>query len=792
MSIVHAVQSGGIRESRLVGLVGAVLLAGGGLLALLLAFQSPAVAEMHQTVGYVDGGRGTDGDGCGIFTGTLACKTIQYAIDAQEGYHVIRVAAGVYSESVRIGRDLTLEGGWNSSFSARNPTSYETTIAGESGTGMHAVAVSTATVAALSGLTVFRGDDGVHLYANSGARLTDLAVHGTDDEGIESNGAWLVVSNVQVFETGDNGVFVDTGSAEIYSASVHDTGGRGIYLRGRGSDTISATVVYQTLDDGIRIRDARSGHLIHNRVYAAGADGIQVDDVTSVLVEGNTVYATGGDGLKVDGAGWAALRGNTVHDVENQGVQIQKGNVVTVEDNVVSRTGGAGVLAENAGGQVLVRANSVYSTTGLAEDGIHVSPGVVATIRDNTIRAVTDDAIDFKGLRGVVEENEISVVGDVGIWISETTFISVAHNTLHDVTDSGIRAENSESVFILYNTISHTVAITGSGIAVGAGVAVTIEHNRVYDIAGDGIELQNGQGWIRQNEVYQIGQRGIILDAGDVQVLDNLVYDTWGEGLRVSNGGTAVIEGNTIHDVMGEHRDGIHVEPDVVATIAANRIFYAADDGITFNGSVGTIDGNDVRDNGASGIDVDADEVTIAANRIFNNGTAGIELERAASFTVSNNLVGENGAGGVLVMDDSMGRLVNNTLVGHPSSSMGVGVYVLSPKVTLTSANNIIISHTVGIAVVSGSAVTTAFDDVWHNGLNYNGIASGSGSLKVDPRLADVHNRDYHLLPGSPCVDAGWAALAPALDFERDPRIGNVDIGADELVWHTYLPLVLK
>jgi hypothetical protein len=775
-----------------VRLVGAALLAGLGLMALLLAFQSPAVAEMNQAVGYVDGDRGSDGSGCGVFTGTLACKTIQYAIDAQEQYHVIRVAAGVYSESIRIGRDLTLEGGWNSSFSTWNPTSYETTIAGESGTGMHAVTVSTATVAALSGLTVFRGDDGVHLYANAGARLTDLAVHGTDDEGIESNGAWIVVSNTQVFSTGDNGIYDDTGSAEIYDAIVHDTGGRGVYLSGRGSDTISATVVYQTLDDGIRIRDARSGTLINNRVYAVAVDGIQVDDVTTALIKDNTVYATGRDGLKLDGAGWATLRGNTVYDVENQGVQIQKGNVVTVEDNAVLRTGETGVLAENAGGQVFIQANRVYSTTGLAEDGIRVSPGVVATIRDNTIRGVTDDAIDFKGLRGVVEENDISVVGDVGIWISETTFISVAHNTMHDVADTGIRAENTESVFILYNAISHTAAITGSGIAVGASGAATIEHNRVYDVAGDGIELQNGRGSVGHNEVHQTGERGIIVDAGDVQVLDNVVYGTWGEGLRVSNGGTVVIEGNTIHDVMGEHRDGIHVAPGVVAEISANRIFNAADDGITFNGNVGTIVGNDIRDNGASGIDVDTDEVTITANRIFENGAAGIELERAASFAVSNNLLGENGVGGVLVLDDSTGRLVNNTLVGHPSRSMGAGVHVLSPTVTLTSANNIIISHTVGIWVVSGAAVTTTFDDVWHNDLNYSGLASGGGSLEVDPWLADVHNRDYHLLPGSPCVDAGWTSLAPAFDFEGDPRIGNVDIGADELVWHTYLPMVLK
>ncbi len=61
----------------------------------------------------------------------------------------------------------------------------------------------------------------------------------------------------------------------------------------------------------------------------------------------------------------------------------------------------------------------------------------------------------------------------------------------------------------------------------------------------------------------------------------------------------------------------------------------------------------------------------------------------------------------------------------------------------------------------------------------------GKGNLKAVPKLA---RPSYHLLPGSPCIDAGdSAALAPSMDFEGDPRVlagkGNKkipDIGADE------------
>ena len=61
----------------------------------------------------------------------------------------------------------------------------------------------------------------------------------------------------------------------------------------------------------------------------------------------------------------------------------------------------------------------------------------------------------------------------------------------------------------------------------------------------------------------------------------------------------------------------------------------------------------------------------------------------------------------------------------------------------------------------------------------------GKGNLHAVPKLA---RPSYHLLPGSPCIDAGnIAVLAPALDYEEDPRIlagkGNLklpDLGADE------------
>ena len=66
----------------------------------------------------------------------------------------------------------------------------------------------------------------------------------------------------------------------------------------------------------------------------------------------------------------------------------------------------------------------------------------------------------------------------------------------------------------------------------------------------------------------------------------------------------------------------------------------------------------------------------------------------------------------------------------------------------------------------------------------------------------DPGNGDFHLGPGSPCIDAGTnaAPILPPYDFEGDTRIidgdgdgtPTVDMGVDEVPIRAYLPLVLK
>jgi hypothetical protein len=144
---------------------------------------------------------------------------------------------------------------------------------------------------------------------------------------------------------------------------------------------------------------------------------------------------------------------------------------------------------------------------------------------------------------------------------------------------------------------------------------------------------------------------------------------------------------------------------------------------------------------------------------------------------------------GIWVDAYSVLNMVNNTVTGNTSAGDGGGVaYVVTGTVELLNVYN---------NIIWGNSASGNGGDVWLSGTGQERIFSNNdahdiynvwdvftNNLDVDPQFVDSTNGNYHLVSGSPCIDAGTtnAPSLPSTDLDGNPGIvgGNVDMGCYE------------
>jgi uncharacterized repeat protein (TIGR01451 family) len=191
----------------------------------------------------------------------------------------------------------------------------------------------------------------------------------------------------------------------------------------------------------------------------------------------------------------------------------------------------------------------------------------------------------------------------------------------------------------------------------------------------------------------------------------------------------------------------------------------------------------------------------------------GIELATVTTATITNNaiwsLTGGRGSdippccffdpetdGGdatALLVSGSSASIGNNSCYqtvagagGEPDGEQGSAVGLrLAGDEEVTVANNALIGHGTGISSALSKAPLLAHNDLWANGMNYEGVAPGDSDLHVPPAFIDAK---LHIGPDSPLIDAGTNVGIPNEDLDGDPRpldgnddgIAIADVGADE------------
>jgi hypothetical protein len=144
----------------------------------------------------------------------------------------------------------------------------------------------------------------------------------------------------------------------------------------------------------------------------------------------------------------------------------------------------------------------------------------------------------------------------------------------------------------------------------------------------------------------------------------------------------------------------------------------------------------------------------------------------------------DNGRGHVWSERGTRVRIERSTLQANTGSAL----VLLSSRSTAHLVDSILWGTQA--TQIEGSGVGSV--SARHSDVRMNGVPlAGAGNLDIDPLFVDAAAGDLHLLPGSPCIDAGSRRPFPppdGADFEGDSRLldgdidgrARMDMGADE------------
>jgi len=173
--------------------------------------------------------------------------------------------------------------------------------------------------------------------------------------------------------------------------------------------------------------------------------------------------------------------------------------------------------------------------------------------------------------------------------------------------------------------------------------------------------------------------------------------------------------------------------------------------------------------------------------------------------TIKDNHSSDNG-GGVFCQTSTMGNIINCIVTKNNSGKNGGGIEGYSASQSITNctitgnsaatfggglhcdffSNTTVINSIFWSDIANGIANEITLDQGSEIIITYSDIEGGwmgQGNINSDPLFKNAANGDYHLLSGSPCIDAANSDGAPTTDINGnirydDPQTTNTGAGA--------------
>ncbi|MFC2012323.1 right-handed parallel beta-helix repeat-containing protein [Chloroflexota bacterium] len=311
--------------------------------------------------------------------------------------------------------------------------------------------------------------------------------------------------------------------------------------------------------------------------------------------------------------------------------------------------------------------------------------------------------------------------GMTGIYIHRSS-PTIARNIISSCTKSGIQGVEAYSPLITGNIIKNNTGYIGGGICLQTSASPIIIGN---EITGNEADFLGG---------------GIFTWFSSPTIIDNIISNNKadsGAGIHTEHYSQAIIRGNSIWRNIAESAGGGGIKLD------------------EFSNAI--VDGN-----------------IITENQAHHGGGLGMILDCHPQIT--NNVIANNKGGGIHV-SQSFPQVTNNTIVDNIKDDGK------SRGITIRQNSNVFITNT-----ILGNSEIYVEDEyseltITHSLVKDDGDASrrGNDNISIDPLF--VGDGDYHLLPSSPCIDAGTDVdVGTDIEGNKRPQGQGFDIGAYEYV----------
>ncbi len=609
---------------------------------------------------------------------------------------------------------------------------------------------------------------------------------GDDTRGGDTNGDGLVTAPAP----GDWGLIDlrDDSSGNTIDHLQSSYGGQffaGTSLLATDTDvSISNSTFDSSESDGIRLQGTDG--LLTNNVFTSNVDAaISMDLNSNPTISGVTISGNGINGLQVNAG---VLARDLVWD--DPDIVYWLTDDVTVPMSTTLQID-AGQIVKPAHSAVDLIIDGTLNISGTTSQPVVFTSAVDDTWGDDTngdSQLTTPAAGDWGliDLRGDSSGNTIDHLQSYygGQFFAGTsllatdTDVSISNSAFDSSESDGIRVQGTDAV-LTNNVFTRNV---------DAAVSMDLDSNPTISgvtISGNGINgLQVDAGvfardlvWDDPDIVYWLTDDVTVPVSTTLQIDAGQIIKPAHSAVDLNVDGHLAINGTVQSPVIisSRHDDSAGGDTNNNGDATAPAVGDWAR--VLLRGSVGnTIDHADLRYGGdffGGAVVVDGGSLTMANSRVHRSDTNAVLTINDAEVNLTNNVLVDSLRAGILAASGSQLLAINNTIDGN---ARGVVSSEADTEVELTN-NLITFSSTAGVVSEGGGGITLAFNDVFNPaGENYSGVADltgTNGNLAADPKYFNADNAQYTLRSGSPAIDSGTSAGAPALDIQGNPRFDD-------------------